>query len=88
MLVDGHEDLALNVLAGRDYLGSTALEIRGREDDAPPGGLCMLSLADWERAGIGVVFATIAVIPGGHGFPGERVYRTAATRVTRASPGR
>ena len=78
MLVDGHEDLALNVLfAGRDYLGSTALEIRSREDDDPPGGRCMLSLADWQRAGIGVVFATIAVIPAGHGFPGERVYRTA-----------
>jgi len=77
VLVDGHEDIALNVVAGRDYLGSTALEIRAREDDAPPGGLCMLSLADWQRAGIGVVFATIAAIPDGHGFPGERVYRTA-----------
>jgi len=77
VLVDGHEDLALNVLLGRDYLGSTALEIRASEEDAPPNGLCMLSLADWQRAGIGVVFATIAVIPAGHGFPGERVYTTA-----------
>jgi membrane dipeptidase len=76
LLVDGHEDLALNVLVGRDYLGSTALEIRALEGDAPPNGECMLSLADWRRAGIGVVFATIAVIPDGHGFPGERVYRT------------
>jgi membrane dipeptidase len=79
VLVDGHEDLALNVLSsGRDYLGSTALEIRAHEEDAPPGGRCMLSLADWQRAGIGVVFATIAVIPAEHGFPGEQVYRTPA----------
>jgi len=77
LLVDGHEDLALNVVSyGRDYLGSTALEIRAREDDEQPGGQCMLSLADWQRAGIGVVFATIAVIPADHGFPGEQVYRT------------
>jgi len=76
VLVDGHEDLALNVLLGRDYLGSTALEIRSREGDDPPNGRCMLSLTDWERAGIGVVLATIAAIPAGHGFPGERVYRT------------
>jgi membrane dipeptidase len=76
VLVDGHEDLALNALSGRDYLGSTALEIRASEPADPPGGRCMLSLADWRRAGIGVVFATIAVIPAEHGFPGEQVYRT------------
>jgi len=77
LLVDGHEDLALNVVSyGRDYLGSTALEIRAREEDEQPGGACMLSLADWQRAGIGVVFATIAVIPADQGFPGEQVYRT------------
>ncbi|HEY3541689.1 MAG TPA: membrane dipeptidase [Gaiellaceae bacterium] len=78
MLVDGHEDLALNVVSyGRDYLGSTALEIRAREDDAPPGGRCMVSLADWQAGGIGVVVATIAVIPADHGFPGEQSYVTA-----------
>jgi membrane dipeptidase len=77
LLVDGHEDLALNVVSyGRDYLGSSALEIRAREQDCP-GGLCMLSLADWVAAGIGVVFATIAVIPAEHGFPGEQAYVTA-----------
>jgi membrane dipeptidase len=76
LLVDGHEDLALNVLLGRDYIGSTALEIRAREEGGSPNGLCMLSFADWRRADVGVVFATIAAIPSGHGFPGERVYRT------------
>ena len=71
MLVDGHEDIALNVVSwGRDYLASSALEIRAREHDSPEG-LCMLGLADWRAAGIGVVFATIAVIPEGHTLPGE-----------------
>jgi membrane dipeptidase len=76
LLVDGHEDLALNVVSwGRDYLGSSALAIRGREHDCPDG-LCMLGLEDWQAAGIGVVFATIAVIPEGHAFPGEQGYAT------------
>jgi membrane dipeptidase len=77
LLVDGHEDLALNVVSWRrDYLRSSALEIRAREDDCPDG-LCMLSLADWQAAGIGIVFATIAVIPDGHTFPGEQGCATA-----------
>jgi membrane dipeptidase len=38
----------------------------------------MLSLADWQAAGIEVVFATIAVIPSQHAFPGEQTYTTAA----------
>lgn len=76
MLVDGHEDLALNVLSwGRDYLGSSAREIRSREDECP-GGLCMISLADWLAADVRLVFATVAVIPEGHTFPGEQGYAT------------
>src|SRR3954454_20690618 len=38
----------------------------------------MLGLDDWLVAGIGIVFATIAVIPNGHAFPGEQGYETAA----------
>lgn len=76
MLVDGHEDLALNALSwGRDYLTS-ARAIRAGERDCP-GGLCMLGLEDWLAADVRLVFATIAVIPDGHTFPGEQGYATA-----------
>jgi membrane dipeptidase len=74
VLVDGHEDLALNVVSwNRDYLKSSALEIRARDHDNPDG-LCMLSLQDWLAADIRIVFATIAAIPAEHAFPGEQGY--------------
>jgi membrane dipeptidase len=78
VLVDGHEDLALNVVSyGRDYLTS-ARAIRAAEGGAiGPGGACMLGLEDWRAAGVGLVFATIAVIPAEHGFPREQTYATA-----------
>jgi membrane dipeptidase len=76
LVVDGHEDLALNAVSyGRDYLTS-ARAIRAGEGEWP-GGVCMLGLEDWLAAGIGTVFATIAVIPNGHAFPGEQGYETA-----------
>lgn len=78
VLVDGHEDIALNVLSyGRDYLTS-ARAIRAAEAGAVgPNGICMLGLEEWLAAGIGVVFATLCTIPAEHGFPGEQTYRTA-----------
>jgi len=80
VLVDGHEDLALNVLAdGRDYLTS-AREIRAAEAAAGfenANGACMLGLADWLAAGVAVVIATITVIPREEANPGELSYATA-----------
>jgi membrane dipeptidase len=80
VIVDGHEDVALNALAeGRDYLTSAA-EIR--EDEAGTGvedryGRCMLGLADWMRGQVGVVVATVSPIPRSDANIGELSYTTA-----------
>ncbi len=89
MIVDGHEDLALNVLAdGRDYLTSAR---RIREVEAAAGlenanGLCMLGYEDWRAADVRVIVATIQAIPREHAQLGEPSYVTteAAYRQARA----
>jgi membrane dipeptidase len=89
MIVDGHEDLALNVLAdGRDYLTS-AREIRELEAEAgleSANGRCMLGYEDWRAADVRVIVATIQAIPREHAQPGEPTYVTieAAYRQARA----
>lgn len=76
LIVDGHEDLAYNVLVdGRDYLASAhatrAAEVGG---PVPEGnGICMLGLPEWLNGGVGIVFATLTAIPrerANHGEPG------------------
>src|SRR5919197_3740859 len=89
MIVDGHEDLALNVLTdGRDYLTSAH---KIREIEAAAGlesanGICMLGYEDWVAADVRVIVATIQAIPGEHAQPGEPSYVTvdAAYRQARA----
>jgi membrane dipeptidase len=89
MIVDGHEDLALNVLAdGRDYLTS-ARQIREAEADAgleSASGVCMLGYDDWRAADVRVIVATVQAIPREHAQPGEPSYVTteAAYRQARA----
>jgi membrane dipeptidase len=79
LIVDGHEDLALNTLAdGRDYLTS-AHAIRAAEAEAgyeSPNGICMLGLADWLAARVAVIFATVQTIPRPRANPGELSYAT------------
>src|SRR5438067_7566506 len=89
MIVDGHEDLALNVLAdGRDYLTSAR---KIREVEAAAGlesanGICMLGYDDWRAADVRVIVATITTIPREHAQLGEPTYVTteAAYRQARA----
>jgi membrane dipeptidase len=79
VIVDGHEDLAMNALAeGRDYLGS-AHAIREAEAAAgyqSPNGRCMLGLADWLAARVAIVIATVQTIPRAAAYPGELSYAT------------
>jgi membrane dipeptidase len=89
MIIDGHEDLALNVLAdGRNYLTS-ARKIREVEAGAgleSTNGVCMLGYEDWRAADVRVIVATIQAIPREHAQPGEPTYVTteAAYRQARA----
>jgi membrane dipeptidase len=79
VIVDGHEDLSMGVLAdGRDYL-SSAHAIRAAEAAAGfenPNGVCMLGLADWLAARVGVIVATVQTIPRALANPGELSYAT------------
>ena len=77
LIVDGHEDLAYNVLMdGRNCLHS-AHATRAEEDGGPvPGvnGLCMVGLPEWLRGGVAVVFATLLAIPRTQSHHGEAGY--------------
>lgn len=79
VIVDGHEDLALNALVdGRDYLGS-AHAIRAAERGAgveEANGRCMLGLAEWLEARVAVIVATVMTIPRPFASPGELSYAT------------
>ncbi|MGN6380930.1 MAG: dipeptidase [Gaiellales bacterium] len=80
MIVDGHEDVALNALAqGRDYLTSAAAirEAEQGTDVEEHNGRCMLGLADWLRGEVGIVVATVSPIPRSDAFLGELSYPTA-----------
>ena len=79
MFVDGHLDLAYNALQERDQTvpldGLRALEARTAEE-------AMVTLPELAGAGIGVVFATLFVMPrhhaGADAHPGLPLYETAA----------
>jgi membrane dipeptidase len=66
ILVDGHQNLAYNVLAfGRD-LSRSALETRGEEKRGPvPGiaGSCMVGLPELLAGNVAVVFGAVHTIP-------------------------
>ncbi len=76
-IVDAHEDLAFNALVdGRDYM-RPALETRRAEEGGPVpavNGQCMLGIPDHLAGGIGLVFATLNVIPRDAINPGEMGY--------------
>jgi membrane dipeptidase len=63
---------------GRDYL-SSAHAIRAAETAAGfenPNGVCMLGLAEWLAARVGVIIATVQTIPRALANPGEFSYGT------------
>ena len=79
MIVDGHEDVALNVLAeGRDYLTSAAAvrDVEAAFGVESKNGRCMLGLADWLRGEVGVVIATVSPFPRADALTGEMSYTT------------
>ncbi len=66
MIVDGHEDLAWNMLTfGRDYRRSAAetraVEAGGKTPER--NGKTLLGGADWRRGGVGLVFGTLFASP-------------------------
>ena len=65
-IVDGHEDIAWNVLAlGRDVRRS-AWETRRLEEGGPNperNGLCMVGLPEWLEGNVAVVFGSIFLAP-------------------------
>lgn len=70
LVVDAHEDIAWNMLNyGRDYTRS-AYETREIEGKGIPyshnAGLCTLGLPEWLQGQVGVVAATIFVMPARH----------------------
>jgi membrane dipeptidase len=71
LIVDGHEDLAWNMMTfGRDYTLSAA-ETRARErgTQVPAhNGHTMLGWPDWIRGRVAVIFATLFAAPGRRGL--------------------
>ncbi len=69
MIVDGHEDIATNALFGGRDIRQSVAEKRAREASAPRDeirrfGSAMLGLPEHRQGGVGLVFATIFVMPG------------------------
>jgi membrane dipeptidase len=64
MYIDGHEDIAYNVLTiGRDFVQPSAVA-RAREGDSDPEtGACTTSLPELLAGGVGVVFGTLFTLP-------------------------
>ncbi|MGH2559706.1 MAG: hypothetical protein ACRDJH_11625 [Thermomicrobiales bacterium] len=80
LIVDGHEDLAYNVLVdGRNYLLS-AHATRADEEGGPVpdvNGLCMLGLPEWLEGGVAVIVTTLLAVPRSDANPGEAGYPNA-----------
>jgi len=70
VVVDAHEDIALNAILGRDFLKS-ALEKRALEGNTRRGA-ATIGLPDLLKANVRVIFATIWVAPCPHEDPWER----------------
>ena len=71
MLVDGHEDLAWNMLTfGRDYtLPAAATRARERGSaTVERNGETMLGSADWRKGGVGLVFGALFASPMSYGI--------------------
>jgi membrane dipeptidase len=62
-IVDGHEDIAFNVVvSGRDFTAPLAAT-RERESSAPEAGICTLALPELLAGGVGLVFGTLFTLP-------------------------
>lgn len=88
IIVDGHEDIAQNVLInGRDFTQSVAAT-RAREGEPRPGvGTCSLALPDLLAGGVGLVFGTLFTLPAAAvdtDLPTEQGYRDADEAHTHA----
>lgn len=62
MIVDGHEDIAMSVLDGRDFTVSVT-STRAREGELPEKGICSLALPELLAGGVGLVFGTLFTLP-------------------------
>ena len=67
LIIDGHEDIAYNMLSfERDYTRSAtetrALEA-GNEQARAAMGACMLGLPEWLAGNVGIIFATLFAMP-------------------------
>lgn len=81
MIVDGHQDIAYNVVSlGRDFTVSVAAT-RAREGMPRPGvGACTLSLPELLAGDVGLVFGTLFTLPAHAAdtdLPADSAYRTA-----------
>ena len=67
LIVDGHEDIAYNVVTfGRDYTRSAQDTRAAEADDAQARvamGDCMLGLPEWLKGNVGIIFATLFAMP-------------------------
>ena len=77
LVVDAHEDIAWNMLNyGRDYTRS-AYETRELEGMGIPyetyAGLCTLGLPEWLQGRVGVICATVFVMPARHAIASDIV---------------
>ncbi len=63
MIIDGHEDIAYNVVVnGRDFTAPLATT-RAREGETPAAGICSVALPELLTGGVGLVFATLFTMP-------------------------
>jgi membrane dipeptidase len=79
MIVDGHEDIAYNVLVHRRDFTASLTSIRAREGQSQPdAGICTVSLPELLTGGIGLVFGTLFTLPAhasNSKLQGDHVYR-------------
>jgi hypothetical protein len=76
LIVDGHEDLAYNVLVdGRNYLQSAYITRVAEEGGPVPAGngLCMLGLPEWLKGNVGVIMADKACLEALESYDGPVV---------------
>ncbi|MCU0490824.1 MAG: membrane dipeptidase [Chloroflexaceae bacterium] len=80
-IVDGHEDIAYNVVVNRRDFRRSAQATRELEGEPHPGvGLCSVSLPDLLAGNVGLVFGTLFTLPASaadSSLPMERSYHNA-----------
>ncbi len=80
LIVDGHEDIAYNVVTfGRDYTrpaqDTRAAEAANAQARVAMGD-CMLGLPEWLKGNVGVIFATLFAMPAHRAETGIAAYTT------------